>query len=212
MYIPPGLIEPTEIIGGCIAIYKDVWENPKETIDILEKVTSDTTSNIVFERAVTLGSEYNDTRTNYNLALTESAQKNEELRNINNKFFNLTFSAMQSYSNKFDSEHNGLPFYFNEGFNVLKYQTGEEYKAHYDGLTITHRAYSPILYLNDDYTGGELEFVNFGIKIKPLAGMLVLFPSNYAYAHIAHPVKTGTKYAIVTWLHDQPGQQNLKYE
>jgi predicted 2-oxoglutarate/Fe(II)-dependent dioxygenase YbiX len=63
---------------------------------------------------------------------------------------------------------------------------------------------SPILYLNDDYTGGEIEFVHHGITIKPSPGMLVLFPANYAYSHIAHPVKTGTKYAIVTWLHDQP--------
>ena len=34
-------------------------------------------------------------------------------------------------------------------------------------------------------------------------GMLLLFPSNYPYAHIAHHVTSGTKYAIVTWLHDR---------
>jgi predicted 2-oxoglutarate/Fe(II)-dependent dioxygenase YbiX len=61
-----------------------------------------------------------------------------------------------------------------------------------------------LLYLNDDYSGGELEFRNFQLKISPKKGMLLLFPSNFAYAHIAHPVTSGTKYAFVTWLHDRP--------
>jgi predicted 2-oxoglutarate/Fe(II)-dependent dioxygenase YbiX len=33
--------------------------------------------------------------------------------------------------------------------------------------------------------------------------MLILFPSNYAYSHIAHPVTSGTKYAMVTWIRDR---------
>jgi predicted 2-oxoglutarate/Fe(II)-dependent dioxygenase YbiX len=65
------------------------------------------------------------------------------------------------------------------------------------------RVVSAILYLNDDYEGGHLEFPNFGIKIKPQAGMLILFPSNYAYTHAAHPVTKGTKYALVTWIRDR---------
>ena len=40
----------------------------------------------------------------------------------------------------------------------------------------------------------------FEENIKPEAPALVLFPSNYAYAHRAMPVIKGTKYAIVTWL------------
>jgi prolyl 4-hydroxylase len=123
------------------------------------------------------------------------------MRKINNQFLDLIHSSTMSYINQFATE---CQFHIVEPFNLLKYQTGEEYKAHFDGTTQTHRAFSPILYLNDDYTGGELEFVHHNVKIKPTAGMLAIFPSNYAYAHIAHPVLTGTKYAIVTWLHDQP--------
>ena len=67
------------------------------------------------------------------------------------------------------------------------------------------RSVSAICYLNDDYEGGELEFVNFKLKIKPQAGMMILFPSNFAYMHIAHPVTSGTKYAMVTWIRDRQG-------
>jgi prolyl 4-hydroxylase len=207
MYIPPFSIEPTEVVGGCIAVYRDVWKNPQDTINTIEQITSDTKSDIIFDRAFLNNNviDIDQTRTNSHLFLTENAQKNEELRKINNEYFDLVFSAMRYYTNKFCDN---LSHFFVEGFNVLKYQTGQEYKAHFDGSTSTHRSLSPILYLNDDYTGGEIEFVHHGVTIKPSPGMLVLFPANYAYSHIAHPVKTGTKYAIVTWLHDQPQGSN----
>jgi len=201
MYIPPFEIAPTEVAGGCIAIYQNIWENPQETIDVIEKVTSDETSGIKFERATTTALENAYMRTNSHLSVSKSGETNEEFRKINNRFFDLTAAATVDYVKRFGGD---FQFFFNEGFNLLKYQTGQEYKAHYDGLTASGRSISPILYLNDDYEGGEIEFVNFNLKIKPRAGMLVLFPANFAYQHIAHPVTTGTKYAIVTWLHDRP--------
>lgn len=201
MYIPPFEIAPTEVAGGCIAIYQNAWENPQETIDIIEKVTSDEKSGVFFERAITTNADTNHLRTNYDLPLSKFGGINDEFRKINNRFFDLTYAATTDYVKRFADN---FVFHYNEGFNLLKYQTGQEYKAHFDGLTASGRSVSPILYLNDDYEGGEIEFVNFGISIKPKAGMLVIFPANYAYQHIAHPVKSGTKYAIVTWLHDRP--------
>ena len=205
MYIPPFSIEPTEIVGGCIAIYRDIWDNPQETIDIIEEVTSNLNSGVQFKRA-TLGNNVDtgEARTNSHLSLTEAAQINDDFRKINNRYFDLVFAAMRDYSNRFCKD---LPYFFVEGFNLLKYQTGQEYTAHFDGDTATRRSVSPIVYLNNDYTGGDIEFVYHNVKIKPSPGMLALFPSNYAYAHIAHPVETGTKYAIVTWLHDQPNME-----
>jgi predicted 2-oxoglutarate/Fe(II)-dependent dioxygenase YbiX len=70
-------------------------------------------------------------------------------------------------------------------------------------MTSTGRSVSAICYLNNDYEGGELEFPHFNLTIKPEPGMLILFPSNFAYAHIAHPIISGTKYALVTWLRDR---------
>jgi predicted 2-oxoglutarate/Fe(II)-dependent dioxygenase YbiX len=201
MYIPPSSIEPTEIVGGCISIYRDIWDNPQETIDFIEEVTSDPNSGIEFKRATTISEARNSIRTNSHLSLTENASKNDDFRKLNNRYLDLIVGATSHHSKTFMDDNK---FYVSEGFNILKYQTGQEYKAHFDGGTESHRAISPILYLNDDYTGGELEFAFHNITIKPSPGMLVIFPSNYAYSHIAHPVKTGTKYAIVTWIHDQP--------
>jgi len=201
MYIPQFAIQPTEIAGGCIAIFENVWGDTEKTIKDIESVTSDPLSNISFIKAGTLNNTANEKRTNQHLGLSEAGQTNNIFREINNKFFNLTYAAVETYKQIFDIKEQ---IYFNEGFNLLKYSGGQEYKAHADGGTSTKRAISPILYLNNNYEGGEIEFVNFGLKLKPKPGMLVLFPSNYPYRHIAHPVTSGTKYAIVTWLHDQP--------
>jgi predicted 2-oxoglutarate/Fe(II)-dependent dioxygenase YbiX len=111
----------------------------------------------------------------------------------------LLLAATIPYARKHDIDE-----LYHEGYNMLRYSTGQEYKAHADGGTGLGRAISAIVYLNDDYEGGEVEFVNFGVKIKPKPGMLLLFPSTYPYTHVAHPVKDGIKYAIVTWIHDRP--------
>jgi len=55
-------------------------------------------------------------------------------------------------------------------------------------------------YLNDNYDGGEIAFDMYDIKVKPDAGDLIIFPSNYMFMHKAMPVTSGVKYSIVTML------------
>ena len=44
------------------------------------------------------------------------------------------------------------------------------------------------LYLNDDFEGGELEFGNLPIKVKPKAGMLAVIPGGEKYRHRVNKV------------------------
>lgn len=217
MYIlpVPKPLEPTNIYAGCIAEFENVWP---DSFDLIAQIEEEVESNseVNFEKAVVVEHIHEATgeavtklskhRTNSHLGIDSIGRSGNSdfFRNLSNKFFLTTIATSEGYRKRFNISE---PAYFIEGFNLLRYQGGEEYKAHYDGPTSSHRALSPILYLNDDYTGGELEFVNFDLKIKPKAGSMYIFPSNYPYAHIAHPVETGTKYAIVTWLHDAPPLQ-----
>lgn len=200
-YIEPR--QPDATIAGCIEIYENAWPDPKKTIDELEQLTHNHySSNVYWQKAETFGQgAFQNIRTNKLLPLTHLCEVtgNKVLHNINNIFYTLLLSTTNSYCSRFDIHEN----FFHEGYNVLKYSPGEEYKPHYDGGTSSARSVSAICYLNNDYVGGELEFVNFGIKIKPEPGMMLLFPSNYAYRHVAHPVLEGTKYAIVTWVRDR---------
>ena len=86
-----------------------------------------------------------------------------------------------------------------EGFHVLRYQNKAEYRNHHDHGVMNQRTLSLVMFLNDDYEGGELEFPYFDYKIVPQKGKVVLFPSSFAYSHIAHPVEEGTKYTAINW-------------
>ena len=197
----PGELLPSTTVGGCIDIFENVWPDPKTTIEMIESVCLDPSSGMSWLRAETIGQGINQNqRTNYNIGITHHAQQgNLVAQNVHNQMHLLLLASTIPYATKHD-----LDALYHEGYNMLKYSGGQHYKAHSDGTTATGRAISAIVYLNDDYEGGEVEFTNFGIKIKPEPGMLLLFPSTYPYTHIAHPVTSGTKYALVTWIHDRP--------
>jgi len=198
----PGELLPDATVGGCIDIFENAWPNPKETIDLLENECANPESGLSWHRATTMdrGISQNH-RTNYDLGITFAAQEtgNALAQNIHNQMYILLLAATIPYARKHHVEE-----MYHENYNILRYRTGQEYKPHADGTTRDGRAISAICYLNNDYEGGEVEFTNFGVKIKPEPGMLLLFPSNYPYVHVAHPVTSGTKYAIVTWIHDRP--------
>jgi predicted 2-oxoglutarate/Fe(II)-dependent dioxygenase YbiX len=197
----PGELYPDATVGGCIDIFENAWPNPLETIEMIENEILNPDSGLSWTRATTIGKGTNqNVRTNYHLGITACAQEsgNAVAQNVHNQMYILLLASTMPYAQK-----QGIEEMYHEPYNMLRYCGGQEYKAHSDGTTDTGRSMSAIVYLNDEYEGGEVEFVNFGIKIKPEPGMLLLFPSNYAYRHIAHPVIEGTKYAIVTWIKDR---------
>lgn len=76
--------------------------------------------------------------------------------------------------------------------SISKYYSGSGMGPHTDSGPIAHL--SAVLYLNDDYSGGELGFPNHGITIKPTAGSIVIFPSVEPYVHDPKTVISGEKY------------------
>jgi hypothetical protein len=55
------------------------------------------------------------------------------------------------------------------------------------------------VYLNDDYEGGELSFINQNLTFKPKAGDLVLFPGNINYWYNVEPAN-GSRYIMPLWF------------
>jgi hypothetical protein len=78
---------------------------------------------------------------------------------------------------------------------------GSELISHWDDQTDLLVAYAAVLYLNDDYNGGELFFPEFGFDTRPEPGSLVVFPSGKLYEHGVRPVKEGpTRYVIPVFV------------
>jgi hypothetical protein len=97
-------------------------------------------------------------------------------------------------------DYNIMDLKYWEAFNFIKYGPGQHFQEHHDHGFSYNCTVSLVAYPNDDYEGGELYFRLQNLLIKPDAGDLYIFPSNYMYPHRAMPVTSGTKYSIVTML------------
>jgi hypothetical protein len=82
---------------------------------------------------------------------------------------------------------------------LLRYEEDNMFHNHYDAAPNYPRVVSVSMFLNDDFEGGELEFKEFNLKIKPEAGNIVVFCSAFPYMHQVCPVITGIRYAAVKW-------------
>jgi hypothetical protein len=197
-----GELVPDAVVGGCIDVFENAWPTPQKTVSLVEQEMLKQDSGIYWQRAGTIGDgPYQDARTNKLMSVTEMAgiADNKLMQNIHNQFNMLLLASTIPYANRYGIRET----LWHEPYQLLKYSSGQEYKKHYDGQGATvNRIISAVCYLNDDYEGGEIEFPYHKVTIKPQAGMLILFPSNFAYSHVAHPVKSGTKYTLVTWLRD----------
>jgi hypothetical protein len=79
---------------------------------------------------------------------------------------------------------------------------GEGYHAwHFESSSffVAKRVLAWSIYLNDDYEGGELEFLYFGRRTKLGAGDIVIFPAAFTHAHRGNMVLRGEKLLLTGW-------------
>lgn len=84
---------------------------------------------------------------------------------------------------------------------VARWDAGTKLTLHVDDLGYeTNNHFPTLLYLNDDYEGGELSFATHDVTIKPKKGDLIMFPGNMHYAHEVKEVISGTRYTTPVWF------------
>ena len=62
------------------------------------------------------------------------------------------------------------------------------------------RVFSIILYLNEDFDGGEIVFPSQQCRVKPTTGLLLGFPSGNDYVHEVSEVTYGLRYTMPIWF------------
>jgi hypothetical protein len=70
-------------------------------------------------------------------------------------------------------------------------------------------AYGLVIYLNDDFTGGELYYPNLGLEISPKRGMLVAHSSGEKYAHGVKEVTSGIRYGLTMFIDFATDEERL---
>jgi predicted 2-oxoglutarate/Fe(II)-dependent dioxygenase YbiX len=117
-----------------------------------------------------------------------------------------------------------LPLEHQEPLQVVRYATGGSFTPHYDPCTLEGdgckrmdgasgpRLYTVLIYLNDDYEGGETVFPNAGVTVRPEAGKAILFQSTTLAEHsliadslhAGQEVTRGDKWICNKWVRAAP--------
>ena len=78
--------------------------------------------------------------------------------------------------------------------------------AHPDGSrhNTPHRDFASVVYLNDDYEGGEIYFPRISCRLRPVTGMLVGFRGSADMPHGVSEVRSGVRYTMPGWYSRDP--------
>jgi hypothetical protein len=102
------------------------------------------------------------------------------------------------------------PFLF-KSFYYSVMKEGAENKLHMDNyyineekeLRVKENEYddrAALLYLNDEYSGGSLNFPLQNLSLKPKPGTLIFFKGDHLIPHEVSPVESGSRVNIVSFL------------
>ena len=186
----------------CVWIYKNYFE-VKDFIEKFEEETQKSWPYIDWNRSTT-GDGVNNAESEYRSSLEASignllnpdlVDEIKQLGEIYQEIFSSIDKCIWDYRNAYELNLNGV-----EGMQLLKYESNAQYHSHHDHSPNNSRVLSLVACFGEDFEGGELEFPYFNKTIKLEKNSLVLFPSNFPYTHIAHPVTSGTKYSMVMWF------------
>jgi prolyl 4-hydroxylase len=106
----------------------------------------------------------------------------------------------------------GTTFEQGEPLQVLRYRPGQQYRNHFDAIAgaANQRIITLIVYLSDDYEGGETQFVRTGLKHRGNKGDALMFrnslPDGRADPQSEHaglPVTAGTKLIASRWIRER---------
>lgn len=207
-----------EILEEKVYYYTDLFDDPKKIIEMIEANAS------TWEEWAACSGEhyvYGTGKTIVTSTENIDGEINDDLFNIiNDAFYRVAKNYAESMGDA--SEPKLFP-----AFPIRKYSAGTYMGAHFDQQEGDDRLkYSLVMYLNDDYDGGEISFTvrdpegkisgmtpdvdfevakqnnSYSFAVKPKAGSCIIFPSSPPYHHIAHLVKSGYKYMVPQhWIH-----------
>lgn len=193
-----------EILDNKIFYYKQLIPNPKAFVKKIEDLDLEIKNPMLLSSwqpwvsSTNLNDVFGKFKTgpaNFSSIPAEEKDSALILSTINN-IFNL---CVDDYSKHIDMDLGFLP---NE-ITIRKYYPGGQMGPHIDcedddiesRLTV-----SMVLYLNDDFEGGEVEFPKQNIKLKPEPGSLLIFPSTKPYYHSSSKVIDGNKYMCPNFM------------
>lgn len=116
----------------------------------------------------------------------------------------------------------GIPLSHQEQPNVITYEPGQHFEAHYDftAANLMHlpefvrsgqRVMTLVTYLNDDFTGAPTSFPKLGLDLRGAVGDAVVFSNvqpdgtpDLNTLHAGMPPEAGRKWVLSQWIRERP--------
>lgn len=144
-------------------------------------------------------------RNNNGYSLPFYYKQNSEIESINRELDQIAIKSLLQYykdcplSRIFSAPTEGL-----FSLNVFRtYDKNDSYEWHIDQGNMKFIA-SFLLYLNDDFEGGETMFLNDRLKVKPKKGSVLMFPCGPYFIHKSSRIRSGNKHVIWNCFRDHP--------
>lgn len=204
-----------EILDLGLVYFKDIVKDPDKLIDDINKLDARFLNNDHGTSLTTVRSwsawKNESAGTNEIFCWQKFFPKPDDI-NKNDFYFEDQFSISKRLYDALDFAtdyytKNIYPFAFKNiksreySVHLLRYDVGGYLPAHQD-QGVSSRVLSSVMYLNDDYEGGEIKFPNSNISFKPEAGSVIFFPSNFLYVHEVAPITSGSRYSMPHWYHN----------
>ena len=102
-----------------------------------------------------------------------------------------------------------VDYIYPEYCDLVYWATGMSLGVHADNMWInrpkekhfcSHRDFSAVIYLNDNYKGGKTFFNDNGYEVEPKTGKLIYFTSGKEDAHGVTEVISGDRYTFALWF------------
>ena len=196
-----------EIIYNKIVYFPNIIKNYQELIDLIEKTNSYAVSpweTWYAYNGTSLSDIYGEIKYMHRELLNlEDENLKKTCSYIIESLINPQIESCKKYAEIYNISSEILNYgieYYKKSmtkFGINKYNTNAFMGPHVDWNEVNNGLlYTVVVYLNDDYEGGELYFNNFNLKIKPKAGSVIIFPSEEPYLHQSLEVLKGRKMLI----------------
>lgn len=184
-----------------IILHEDPFVSIIDELGIDNHIYDDMLNTSNFQRS--LGYNGNGNSSPTNIRTSRTAHTGDKYKSLNYHILNI---LEKRFNHKYDVE-------CVESCQLTRYEVDQEYKSHWDYFNhvghkidqVRDRKATVILYLNDDFLGGETHFEKLNITVTPKKGTALYFTyenenTKERTYHAGLPVKQGTKNIATFWI------------
>ena len=122
------------------------------------------------------------------------------------QYYDVLKKVFRGCVDEYIKEHTRITPVAYTAFRLNHYTEGGFMRNHVDNIYKSHgQQYgyphlTSLIFLNDNYEGGEFVMCDETYKPKIKQGSAIVFPSNFMFDHEVKKVTKGNRYSVMTWI------------